>query len=103
MFPRNFIFLDKKVFIFFIKNNLLAIVGFLIFSFVSSLSQKSFFWIKVTLILKFYLKNQWQESFFRKKHWLKKYSPLFSTGQGASKKSRLDIFDPIYHLFYLQP
>src|SRR5438477_1324578 len=103
MFSRNFIFLDNKVFISFIKNNLLATAVFPIFPLVSSSSQKSFFWIKVTLILKFYLKNQWQESFFRKKHWLKKYPPLSSIGQGASRKSRLDIFGSIYYLFYLRP
>src|SRR5438552_12013141 len=102
-FSRNFIFLDNKVFISFIKNNLLATAGFPIFSLVSSSSQKPFFWIKVALILKFYLKNQWQESFFRKKHWLKKYHPLSFTVQGASRKSRLDISGPIYHLFYLRP
>src|SRR5438477_5696875 len=89
MFLRNFIFLDNK-------NSLLATAGFPISPLVSSSSQKPFFWIKVTLILKFYLKNQWQESFFKKKHWLKKYPPLSSTGQGASRKSRLDIFGPIY-------
>ncbi len=102
-FSRNFIFLDNKVFISFIKNNLLATAGLPISPLVSSSSQKPFFWIKVALIPKFYLKNQWQESFFRKKHWLKKYPPLSSTGQGASRKSRLDIFGPIYHLFYLRP
>src|SRR5438477_10479595 len=103
MFSRNFIFLNNKVFISFIKNNLLATAGLPISPLVSSSSQKPFFWIKVALILKFYLKNQRQESFFRKKHWLKKYPPLSSTGQGASRKSRLDIFGPIYHLFYLRP
>src|SRR5438552_17234237 len=86
-FSRNFIFLDNKVFISFIKNNLLATAGFPISPLVSSSSQKLFFWIKVALILKFYLKNQWQESFFRKKHWLKKYPQLSFTVQGASRKS----------------
>src|SRR5438477_10084034 len=73
MFSRNFIFLDNKVFISFIKNNLLATAGLPISPLVSSSSQKPFFWIKVALIPKFYLKNQRQESFFRKKHWLKKF------------------------------
>src|SRR5438477_12419086 len=96
MFLRNFIFLDNK-------NSLLATAGFPISPLVSSSSQKPFFWIKVTLISKFYLKNQWQESFFRKKHWLKKYPSLSFTGQEASEKSRLDISGPIYHLFYFWP
>ena len=48
--------------------------------------------VKVTLILKFLPKNQWQESFFKKKWWLKKYSSLLFTEQGVSRRPRFGIW-----------